>query len=154
MAGLEVNVTVKSKRGSTQSWFKQLPIMINSWAPIMSDIITSWDSVKAEECSAIQIQVLSCLSWLCGAVLVLSALGFFIMSYGGFQKKSSSSMIHSETPEVYYQLPEGNGLPGKIMYRLQNDKTFSSLILPYFLFIFQPQGFACVVWGFFVSSSE
>lgn len=43
----------------------------------MSDIITSRDSVKAEECSAIQIQVLSCLSWLCGAVLVLSALGFF-----------------------------------------------------------------------------
>lgn len=57
-------------------------------------------------------------------------------------------MIHSETPEVYYQLPEGNGLPGKITYRLQNDKTFSSLILPYFLSIFQPQGFACVVWFF------
>lgn len=56
-------------------------------------------------------------------------------------KKSSSSMIHSETPEVYYQLPEGNGVPGKITYWLQNDKTFSSLILPYFLSIFQSQGF-------------
>lgn len=48
------------------------------------------------------------------------------------KRKQSLSMIHSEIPEVYPQLPEGNGVPGTALYQLQKQKTSQSLFLPYF----------------------
>lgn len=55
-------------------------------------------------------------------------------------------MIHSEIPEVYPQLPEGNGVPGTALY--QKQKTSQSLILPYF------HPFSNPTFFFFFSSSE
>lgn len=62
------------------------------------------------------------------------------------KRKQSLSMIHSEIPEVYPQLPEGNGVPGTALY--QKQKTSQSLILPYFHPFSNPTFFFLVVQSF------
>jgi len=62
MSGFELNVVLKSNRGSTQSRTEQFPIMVGFSALIMSDVIISRDNLKADCCSRLHIQVLSCLS--------------------------------------------------------------------------------------------
>lgn len=53
-------------------------------------------------------------------------------------------MIHRETPEVYHQLPEGNGSPRKSYVSAAELQGFPIPHSALFLSIFQPQGF-----GFF-----
>lgn len=70
--GFGQNEAVKPHRGSTPRYIKLFPVMLFFQALCL----TSQDSVKANCCSSLQIQVLSYLSKLYGAQLVLSALFF------------------------------------------------------------------------------
>lgn len=70
--GFGQNEAVKPHRGSTPRYIKLFPVMLFFQALCL----TSQDSVKANCCSSPQIQVLSYLSKLYGAQLVLSALFF------------------------------------------------------------------------------
>lgn len=70
--GFGQNEAVKPRRGSTPWYIQLFPGMLFFQAPCL----TSQDSVKTNCCSSPQIQVLSYLSKLYGAQLVLSALFF------------------------------------------------------------------------------